>query len=192
MEMDRAWMNPLKLRIPLQALVFLLAVFSTGCKESPCYVKEGAPFAAPEKASPGKALAYVYWPREEQGEQDHLWVEPCDGGLGKEILPGGYVALDIAPGPGCLKVQADVGALDGNRMFASLHRNLGNVELNAEPGRTLFVRLEQKRQSLIFPIDLRPVEAAVAGPEIRRCLQTIPLTPEELDPKFLQEMEKRG
>jgi hypothetical protein len=191
MEKYRAWTTPPELRLPIQALVLLLAVFSTGCRESPSYVKAGPLFASPERASPGKALVYVYWPREEQGGRDHLWVATCEG-LGQEILPGGYIALVAEPRPSCVNVEADLGLLQGDRATASLSQDLGSVELNAEPGRTLFLRLEHKRHFLISRINPRPVEPAVAGPEIRKCRRTIPLTDDELEQQFLQEMKKRG
>ncbi len=49
--------------------VLLLIVLCSGCKDSLPLVKEGALFAASEKASPAKALVYIYWPREERGER---------------------------------------------------------------------------------------------------------------------------
>ena len=190
MENYRAWAIPPELRIPIQALVLLFAVFSAGCREYPRFAKEGAFFTSPEKASPGKALVYVYWPHEEQGRRDRLWVGPCEGGaLSEELLPGGYIALVAAPGPSCFKVEAYSGILDSpdGRSSTSLEQILGTVELDAEPGRTLFLRLEQKRFPLISRINPRPVEPAVAVPEIRKCRRSTPMTPDE----FLQEMEPR-
>lgn len=170
-----------------------MAVLSTGCKESPRFVKEGAFFAVPEKASPGKALVYVYWPREEQGQRDRLWVGPCEG-LIEEILPGGYITLAAEPGPSCFKVEAHSELLERGDGLASatMIQDLGSVELNTEPGRTSFIRLEQRRLPLISRINPRRVEPAIAGPEIRKCRRTVPLTPEELERQFLQEMESRG
>ena len=171
------------------ALILLLAVFSNGCRESPRWVKEG-PLFAPEKASPGKALVYVYWPREEQGRRTHLWVVPCEGGS-EEILPGGYIALAVEPGPSCLQDESTselMNSRDG-LASASVSQDLGSVDLNAEPGRTLFIRLEQKRLPLISRINPRPVEAAVAGPEIRKCRRSVPLAPDELARQFAQESE---
>jgi hypothetical protein len=174
------------------ALILLLAVLSNGCRESPQWVKEGALFA-PEKTSPGKALVYVYWPREEQGRRTHLWVGSCEGGS-EEILPGGYIALAMEPGPSCFKAEAKSdlmggGPVEGGRVSAFVIQDLGGVELNAEPGQTLFIRLEQKRFPLISRINPRPVEPAVAGPEIRKCRRSVPLTPDELARQFLQESE---
>ena len=171
------------------ALILLLAVLSNGCREYPRWVKEG-PLFSPEKASPGKALIYVYWPREEQGRRDRLWVGPCDG-LIEEILPGGYIALAVEPGPSCLKVEAHSEIIDSRDglAFAFVIQDLGSVDLNAEPGRTLFIRLEQKRFPLISRINPRPVEPAVAGPEIRKCRRSVPLTDDELQQQFLQESE---
>lgn len=190
MENYRAWAIPPELRIPIQALVLLFAVFSTGCKESPQWVKEGTRFTAPEKASPGRALAYVYWPREEQGRRDRLWVGTCEG-LSEEILPGGYITLDVEPGPSCFEVAAHSELLKANRASATVIQHLGRVELNAERGRTFFIRLEQRRLPLISRINPRLVEPAVAGPEIRKCRQTIPLTPDEITQQLLQEIEAR-
>lgn len=173
------------------ALILLLAVLSNGCRESPRWVKEG-PLFSPENASPGKALVYVYWPREERDRRGHLWVGPC-GDLSEEILPGGYIALAVEPGPNCLRVEAqsDLMTSRDSRASATMIQNLGSVELNAEPGRTFFIRLEQKRFPLISRINPRPVEPAAAGPEIRRCRRSIPLTPDELEQQFLREMESR-
>ncbi|HKV09131.1 MAG TPA: hypothetical protein VJ725_13395 [Thermoanaerobaculia bacterium] len=170
-----------------------MTVLSTGCKESPRFVKEGALFALPEKASPGKALVYVYWPREEQGQRDRLWVGPCEG-LIEEILPGGYITLAVEPGPSCFNVEAYSELLEtGDGLTsATMIQHLGSVELKTKPDRTSFIRLEQRRFPLISRINPRPVEPAVAGPEIRKCRRMVPLTPEELEQQFLQEMESRG
>jgi len=52
-------------------LVFLLAVLGYACKDSSSLVKEGPLFAAVDPP-PGKALVYVFWPREEQGRWGNL------------------------------------------------------------------------------------------------------------------------
>jgi hypothetical protein len=147
-------------------------------------VKEGPLFAAQEKASPAKALVYIYWPREQQGGRNHLWVGPCED-WNQEILPGGYTALVVEPGPSCFEAEA----LSELRytQAASVGQHLGSVELNAEPGRTVFIRLEQERRLLISRTVLRPVKPDVARPEISRCRRSIPLTPDELYRQFLEE-----
>lgn len=170
------------------SLLFLLslAVFWSGCKESPLWVKEGALFVAPEKAPPGKALVYIYWPREEQGKRNHLWVGPCEN-LTHEILPSGYTSIFVEPGPNCFKVEAQSDLLNANTMGASVTQDLGSVELNAEPGRTFFIRLERERGSLIARAPLRLIEPGVAGPEISRCRRSIPLTGDELYQRLLEQ-----
>src|SRR5829696_1142749 len=128
----------------LSLFILLLAVFCNGCKDSPPMVKQGTVFAAQEKASPDKALVYIYWPREEQGRRKHLWVGTCEGeGLSQEILPGGYAALVVEPGPSCFQaeVTSELMRSQTSMSHAYVSRPLGNVELNAEPGRTFFIRL---------------------------------------------------
>ena len=91
-----------------RALILLLSlVFSfQGCKESPGWVKEGPPFTTTEKASPGRALIYVYWPREEQGGRNRLWVGPCGKGA-QEFLPGSYRSFVVEPGSICRASEND-------------------------------------------------------------------------------------
>lgn len=173
-------------------LFLLLAVFSNGCREYPRFVKEGPLFTSPEKAAPGRALVYVYWPREEQGGRDHLWAGTCEG-LSEEILPGGYTTLDVEPGPSCFNVEtrSEIKRED-DFTGALVIQDLGSVELDVEPGRTFFIRLEQRRLPLISRINPRPVEPAVADPEIRRCRRAIPLTPDELAQQLLQEGDRHN
>jgi hypothetical protein len=168
------------------AFVPLLLVFWTGCKDSPRLVKEGPLFAAPEKAPPAKALIYIYWPPEEQGRRNRLWVIPCEG-LSQEISPGGYTTFVVDPGPSCFQAEAQSELLQGRRSSVSVSQSLGSVELNAEPGRTFFIRLEQGRLPLIPRIVLRRVKSEVADPEIRRCHRLIPLTPDEMARQYLEE-----
>jgi hypothetical protein len=169
-------------------LVLLLIVLWSGCKDPSRLVKEGTLFAASEKVSPGKALVYIYWPREEQGERNHLWVGSCedrnDEIWSDEILPGGYMAHVMDPGPSCLQAEARSHFMNGR---GSVSRPLGNVELNAEPGRTFFLRLEQEEGLLTSRAVLRLVDPEVAGPEIRRCRRSIPLTPEEMIQQYMEE-----
>lgn len=169
--------------------LLLLAVFCNGCKDYPLMVKEGTLFAAPEKASPDKALVYIYWPREEQGRRNHLWVGICEGSI-QEILPGGYTALVVEPGPSCFQaeVQSELMHSQSSMSQAFVSQSLGSVELNAEPGRTYFIRLGQERLLLISRTVLRLVKPAVAGREIGRCRRSIPLTPDEM----VRQMEENG
>jgi len=172
--------NSLNARSPLRGghsltLVLLLAVFCNGCRDSPRLVKEGTLFAAPEKASPAKALVYIYWPREEQGRRNHLWVGLCEG-LSQEILPGGYTELVVEPGRNCFHAEIQSELIDNH---GSVSQIFGKVELDAEPGRTFFIRLGQERLLLISRTVLRLVKPDVAGPEISRCRKSIPLTDDE-------------
>ena len=162
--------------------VLLLVLFCSGCKDYPRLVKEGPLFAAREKASPAKALVYIYWPREEQGRRDHLWVGPCEG-LSQEILPGGYTAIVVEPGPSCFQAEVHSELMHSR---ASVSQSLGSVELNTELGRPFFIRLEQEQLLLISRTILRLVEPDVAGPEISRCRRLVPLTLDELDLHFVR------
>jgi len=165
--------------------VLLLVVISlNGCKESPSWVKEGSLFTTTEKASPGRALIYVYWPREEQGGRNRLWVGPCGKGA-QEMLPGSYRSFVVEPGSICLGAEkySEIAHLDG----ASLIQHLADVELTAAPDRPSFLRVEQKRTFLTSGTTLRPVNPAVAGPEIKRCRQMVPLSDDELRQIFLRE-----
>jgi hypothetical protein len=164
--------------------LLLLAPFFTGCKESPSWVKEGPLFTTTEKVFPGRALIYVYWPREEQGGRNHLSVGPCDEG-GEEILPGSYTAFVVEPGPVCL--QADVTSKIAHIDNATVIRHLANVDLTVTPGHPSFVRLEQKPAFLTSGTVLRPVNPGVADPEIKQCRQLVPLTDEEMIQVFSRE-----
>ena len=165
-------------------LLLLLASSFTGCKESPSWVKEGPLFTATEKASPGGALVYVYWPREEQGGRKHIWVGPCEKGI-QEILPGSYTTFVMEPGPSCLHAEmiSNLAHIDN----ASVIRDLADVELTVTPDHPSFVRLEQKPAFLTSGTVLRPVAAAVADPEIKRCRQMVPLTDDEMIQVFQRE-----
>lgn len=162
-------------------LVLLVILFCTGCKDSSSFVKEGALFAASEEVSPGKALVYIYWPREEQGKRKHLWVGSCEGRSDEfwsdEVLPGGYMAHVVEPGPNCFQAEARSELRDS---WTSVSLLLGKVELNAEPGRTFFLRIEQGKGFLTSRNDLRLVKPKIAMPEIRRCRRSVPLTDDDL------------
>lgn len=159
--------------------VLLLIVFCNGCKDSPPQVKEGPLFAAPEEASPAKALVYIYWPREEQGGRSHLWVGPCDG-LSEEILPGGYTEYAVEPGQSCFQAEAQSELMRGMTFGSFVIRPLGIVVLNTSPGHTFFIRLGHERRSLFSRTVFRGAEPDVASAEIRRCRHSVPLTSDEL------------
>jgi hypothetical protein len=165
-------------------IVLLLASSLTGCKESPSWVKEGPLFTATEKASPGGALVYVYWPREEQGGRDRLWIGPCEEGA-EEMLPGSYRSFVVEPGSICLgaKKYSEIAHMD----MVSVSQHLASVELTVTPDRPSFLRIEQKQTFLTSGTVLRPVAAAVADPEIKRCRQMVPLTDEEMRQIFSRE-----
>lgn len=165
-------------------LLLLLASSFNGCKESPSWVKAGPLFTTPAKPSPGGALIYVYWPREEQGRRNNLSVGPCEEGV-QEILPGSYTTFVVEPGPVCLQAEviSELAHIDN----ASVIRHLANVELTVTPDHPSFVRLEQKPAFLTSGTVLRPVSPAVADPEIKRCRQLVPLTDDELRQIFLRE-----
>jgi hypothetical protein len=170
-------------------LIFLLLLASSfnGCKESPSLVKEGPLFTMTEKVSPVGALIYVYWPREEQGRRNHLWIGPCEEGI-QEILPGSYRTFVMEPGPVCLQAEriSELAHIDN----ASVIRHLANVALTATPDHPSFVRLEQRPAFLTSGIVLRPVNPEVAGPEIKRCRQLLPLKDDEMNQIFLREDRK--
>src|SRR5215510_11168688 len=82
-----------RLWLGLTLALSLLLIFSLGgCKESPGFVKSGPGFAAVERAPPGKALVYFYWPREEQGRWNRIWIEICDE-ASEQLRHGDYTAL---------------------------------------------------------------------------------------------------
>jgi hypothetical protein len=168
--------------------ILLLVGLCHGCKEPLPWVKKGALFAV-EKAPTANALVYVYWPREEQGKRNRLWVGPCDG-AGQEVLPGSYTAFVVEPGLSCFNVENHSDLLEGNTTFVGMSQHLGSVELNTQPGHTFFLRLGQERFLLISRAVLQPVQPAFAAPEISRCQQLIPLSPDELAQQFLKEAGK--
>jgi hypothetical protein len=159
-------------------LPLCLALVSYACKEPLRLTKAGPLFAAEEKIPPAKALAYVYWPREERGRRSRLWVGPCKG-LGGEIYPGGYMALIVEPGPSCF--QADI-QWDLIPAPGSADALLGKAEWNGEPGHSVFLRLERGRGLLTPSFVLRLIKPEEANPEIRRCRRSIPLSPGESYP----------
>jgi hypothetical protein len=171
---------------PIERKIFLLllALSFNGCKESPSLVKEGPLFTTTEKTPSSRALVYVYWPRQEKGQRKHIWVGPCEEGI-QEILPGSYRAFVMKPGPNCLHAEriSELAHIDA----ASVIQDLGSVELIARPDHPAFVRVEQKPVFLISGTVLRPVNPAVADPEIKRCRQLVPLTDEEMIQVFSRE-----
>jgi hypothetical protein len=165
------------------ALSLLPALALSGCKESPGFVKSGPLFAAAEKAPPGKALVYVYWPREEQGRRKRIWVTSCEGAI-EEILPGGFTAFTVEPGSGCFKAEAQWDLKSG-RGVASLE--LATVKMDIAAGQTYFVRLEQEPFLFTSRFHLRPIQLAAATPEIRRCRRSVELSSEEMVRNFAQD-----
>lgn len=164
-------------------LLLAAALVFNGCTDSPTFVKPGALFVAAEKAPPSKALVYFYWPREEQGRWDHLSVTSCAGAF-EPVLPGGFTLIPVDPGRQCFKAEWNW-SLDSINAFGGTE--LAGLDLNVEPGQTLFVRIE-KEDGLLSGVTLRLVEPAKAEPEIGRCRQVIPMPPEEA----VQELSKRG
>jgi hypothetical protein len=64
--------------------------------------------------------------------------------------------------------------------MVSVSQHLADVELTVTPDRPSFLRIEHKQTFLTSGTVLRPVAAAVADPEIKRCRQLVPLTDEEM------------
>jgi hypothetical protein len=165
-------------------VLLLLASSFNGCKESPSMVKEGPLFTAPEKASPGGALIYVYWPREEQGGRNRLWIGPCEKGA-QEVLPGSYRPFVVEPGSTCLQAEkySEIAHVD----MVSVSQQLARVELTVTPDRPSFIRIEQRQTFLTSGTVLQPVNPVVADSEIKRCRQLVPLTPDEMSQILLRE-----
>jgi len=142
--------------------------------------KEGPLFAAEEQAPPAKAVVYIYWPREEQGERSELWIGPCDN-ISDQILPGGYTALVVEPGPSCFQaeIQWELADLDGD-VSGNGSLDLGKVEFNSLSGHSSFVRVEQEKSLLLPHVGLRLVKPEAANAEIGKCRRSIPLSAEEI------------
>lgn len=157
-----------------QTLLVAAALVFTGCTDSPAFVKPGALFVAAEKAPPSKALVYFYWPREEEGRWDHLSMSSCAGAF-RSVLPGGFTWIPADPGRQCFKA-AWQWSMDSISAFGGTE--LASLDLDVEPGQTLFVRVE-KEGGPLSGVALRLVEPAEAEPEIGRCRQTISMTPDE-------------
>jgi hypothetical protein len=159
-------------------LLFGLPLLLAGCKkpkESPVYVKPGPPFSA--ESAPGKAEVYVYWPRGEQGRNRQVFVGHCEGGEMLAILPNGYTAFAVEPGPQCF--QADLSWdtwIDGG--FAI--ETVAKVEIKAEPGHSSYIRIARKPGFFRSTYDLLRIEPDAAEPEIRRCRRTIPLDEQQV------------
>lgn len=156
-------------------LLLAAALVFNGCTDSPTFVKPGALFVVAEKAAPSKALVYFYWPREEQGRWDDLLVSSCEGAY-ESVLPGGFTWIPVDPGWQCFNAQW---RWNLDSISASGGTELASLDLDAEPGQILFVRVE-KEGGLLSGVTLRLVEPAKAVPEIGRCRQTIPMTPDEM------------
>ena len=164
-------------------ILFLLLgppLLLTGCKESPvkespAYVKPGPPFSA--EAAHGKAEVYVYWPREEQGRRRQIFVGPCKGGERYAILPDGYTSFAVEPGSNCFQAEVSWDVwLDGG--FAI--ETIAEVEIQAEPGHSSYIRVAQKPGFSTSKYDLLRVEPDAAEPAIRKCRRTIPLSEQEM------------
>jgi hypothetical protein len=157
-----------------------------GCKESPAYVKPGPLFSA--EAAPGKAEVYVYWLREEQGRLRQVSIIPCKGGVeSSEILPDGYASFAVEPGPSCFQAVAfwdmglkHVGFGHVGIDDSSMSETLAEVEVQAEPGHSSYIRLAQKPGFFRSKYDLLQVEPDAARAQIRRCRRSIPLSDQEM------------
>ena len=159
--------------LPSTLLLSAALVFN-GCTDSPTFVKPGALFVATDKAPPSKALVYFYWPREEQGRWEDLSVGSCEGAF-ESVLPGGFTWIPVDPGRQCFKADWHWSV---DSISASGGTELASLDLNVESGQTLFVRIE-KKDGPLSGVALRLVEPAKAEPEIGRCRQVIPMTPDE-------------
>ena len=113
-----------------------------------------------------------------------MWIGPCEQGA-EEMLPGSYRSFAVEPGSICLGAEkySEIAHMD----MVSVTQHLADVELTVTPDRPSFLRIEQKQTFLTSGTVLRPVAAAVAGPEIKRCRQMVPLTDDELRQIFLRE-----
>jgi hypothetical protein len=147
-----------------------LALFLSGCKEYSSLMKAGPLFAAEEKTPPAKAVVYIYWPQEGRSKPGELWVMPC-GGMGKAILPGGYTSFVVEPGQSCFQVEKEWSLASFD---ASVSELLAKVDLNSQPGHSVFARLEYEGGFLSSRGELRLIPPEVATPEIGRCRRTIP------------------
>lgn len=154
----------------------LLVLLCGGCERSPSLSAPGPPFAMTDEAPPGKALIYVYWPRETTGRRDGLDVRSCLGHI-EDIQPGGYVVLPEQPGQGCVVAESHWEIKHANT-FGSLE--LASLDLNVEAGRTYFVRLQREQSFLTPRVALHPVERAAARREIKACRRMVLAPPEEI------------
>jgi hypothetical protein len=161
------------------SIVLVAALIGSGCREPMSWVKEGPPFAAAERPSQGKALAYVYWPRAEKGSWKRMWIDPCTD-LSCELLPGGYTAITVGPGTQRLAVESRFDL--GDTATSSLE--LGSLDWQAEPGRTVFIRLGRERRFLIDGLVPRLTDAAAALSEIQTCRRSTPLQDVEIAQKL--------
>lgn len=174
---------------PTGAFIILMAaaLFGSGCKEQMSFVKEGPPFAAEESVSPGKTLAYVYWPRAEKGSRNQVWIAAC-ANPSCGLLPGGYMAITVKPGPQRLAVQSLFDL--GDNTTASLQ--LGNLDWQAEPGRTVYIRLRRERRFLFDELVPKLTDAAAAMPELRTCRRSTPLRDDEIVHKLHESLVARS
>jgi hypothetical protein len=165
------------------AFLLMAALVFSGCTESPPSVKAGGPFfAAAEKAPSSKARVYFYWPPEETGQWTSLQAGLCEA-PGVEIQVGGYDALLVEPGQQCL-VAERVWMMESVNAFGSMR--LATLDLNVEPGHTLFFRLEKGRGLLGIGMTLQPVEPATAALEMKNCRRMIPMTDAEIARTFAE------
>lgn len=155
-------------RIPVLLLgAFLLQA----CSVTPSGVHEGALFQAQEEAPAGKALVYAYWSPEEsreEGSLDHFWLMPRGQGL-QEVRRGGYAVLTLEPGQHYVHAQRQYDITSSS----SVGMDMGEVVVEARAGETYFVRIEETPRFPQPRVELRPVEAAAALPEIRKCREMV-------------------
>jgi hypothetical protein len=148
----------------LALMVFLLQ----GCFSSPVEVEYVAgPVFEAQEVPAGEALVYVYWAPEDSSPADRTWVMP----LPYPIRRGTYTLTALAPEANFLAIIQDV-------PHAYLDPHPGTLKIEPKAGETYFFRLEPRRHLLFSShFEMRPVEAATALAEIRKCRRIIEIRP---------------
>lgn len=153
-------------------LLFMAGILQ-GCGGDELFqVQEGAAFARQPDPVAGGARVYLYWPARERS----AWKEVrFYTGAAMEVLrPGGYVEAVVGPGLQQLEASQDFQVNDSTN--ASLH--LAGLALEAQAGRTYYVRVGPAPRSLALGIEMRPVEAEMALPEIQKCRRIMVVWPQ--------------
>lgn len=144
-------------------------ILLAGCREPAPWAQLGPSFVSSDTPSAGKALVYIYWPAESSGNAKRAWITPSEQVI-EEILKGGFLSIEVAPGTTSLSVEI-LWNLTFGHSFAT--QDCGGVRLNARRGEVLYLKMEERTKAGFTRFDFREVEPAAAAAEIKKCRRMV-------------------